>query len=593
MQNIFNELIEKHEAAIKKDNVIFNVVGYIKLFLVILLGISLYFIFAKGFPIGIIVIGAAELAALIAFWIYHDKLHDAINYAKGIVTVSKRQLDRMSGKWTEFKDIGEEFIDTEHSYACDLDIVGKKSLFQFLNRTHTWHGRQAFAGDLLSPRYAEDELRQRQDAIGELGKDINFANHMEYHFSKISGDESTQKLVEELKDKHLFIKNGILKFLLMAAPILTLVFFAAIIVFRLKNLYLAGASVALAQLVFWIAGIPKTRRYLKTMYSLPYKLSAYSDIIGILQEKSFASGKIKDIQIRLGQSDLSAAQGIKDLGKIADKISARHNGIVYFILNVFLLWDYECAVLYGEWKMKYACAAADWFLALGEFESLLCFANLPSICSNTVLPDIAAGKIIAANEMGHPLIPNDNRVSNDVSCDNNIFIISGSNMSGKTTFLRTVGINLVLARAGGFVCAARMKFSPMDIMTSMRIADDLNEGISTFYAELKRIKRILELAVKKCDMIFLVDEMFRGTNSADRLCGAKTVISKLNGLSAIGMITTHDLDLCELANQFIRVENYSFSEHYENNKICFDYKIKQGKSNTTNARYLMEMVGIL
>jgi DNA mismatch repair ATPase MutS len=198
-----------------------------------------------------------------------------------------------------------------------------------------------------------------------------------------------------------------------------------------------------------------------------------------------------------------------------------------------------------------------------------------------------------AQELGHPLIPNDMRVNNDTACKNNIFIISGSNMSGKTTFLRTVGINLVLAHAGSFVCAKQMSFYVTQIMTSMRIVDDLNEGISTFYAEIKRIKGIIELAGKELGMFFLIDEIFRGTNSVDRLNGAKTVLSKLDKIGALGIITTHDLDLCEMVNSYSRIKNFSFSEDYRNNQIYFDYKLKVGKSTTTNAKYLMEMVGIM
>lgn len=593
LQNTFNKLNEKHTICLKRNNAIFSVVGYIKLSLVILLGVSVYFIFTKGFLASFIVVGVVELTVLIALWIYHNKLHEAINYSNGIIAINKRHLDRISGNWSDFGDIGEEFYDTEHAYACDLDIVGQKSLFQYLNTTHTWYGRQAFTNDLLCPRYSKDELLNRQAAISELSKDIDFANHMEYYLSKIGIDASAQKLVEELKDKSIFIKSKIVKYILMYAPILTFIFFAAIIAFQLKNLYMIGVTNALVQMILWLIGMPKTQSYLQAISGLPYKLSAYSDIIGILKEKDFTSSKLKDIQASLGTSDLSAAQAIKELDKISDKVSVRHNGIICFILNVLLLWDFECAILYEEWKSKYAHLAESWFLAMGEFESLLCFSNLPNVCSNTCLPVIVTGKNVSAQDIGHPLILNDTRVNNDVSCNNNIFIISGSNMSGKTTFLRTVGINLVLGRAGSFVCARQMQFSLMDIMTSMRIADNLNEGISTFYAELKRIKSILELAKKEKNMIFLIDEIFRGTNSVDRLSGAKIVISKLNGLDAIGIITTHDLDLCELANQYVRIKNYSFSEHYMNNKILFDYKMKPGKSNTTNAKYLMEIVGIL
>ena len=540
----------------------------------------------------LIIISLIELVVLIGFWIYHSKIHSKIDYSSSIISINKRHLDRISGQWSDFVDIGEEFVDFEHPYSSDIDIVGKKSVFQFLNTTHTWHGRQAFANALLQPNFSTEELIKRQNAIIELSTDINFSNHMEQNFSKIGTDHASQKLVEELKDNRLFIKNKVIKFLLVYIPIITLVAIAAISIFRQKNLYIAAALIAITQGFIWVAGMLKTKKYTDAVLRLPYKLRTYSVVIEIIKNRHFNSEKLKEIQSLLGTSEQSAAEAIKGLSKISDKVSVRSNGLVWSILNVFLLWDYSCAIMFEDWKKKYAPFAEKWFLALGEFESLLCFSNLPNIYGNTCIPSIIGEKMIEANELGHPLIQADICVNNNVSCENNIFIISGSNMSGKSTFLRTVGINLVLGRAGSFVCAKQMSFSQMKIITSMRIADDLNEGISTFYAELKRIKSIIALAQKEPNIIFLIDEIFRGTNSKDRFSGAKTVISKLNKMGVIGIITTHDLDFCTISEQYPRIKNYSFSEYYRDNQIHFDYKMKVGKSTTTNAQYLMKMVGI-
>ena len=236
---------------------------------------------------------------------------------------------------------------------------------------------------------------------------------------------------------------------------------------------------------------------------------------------------------------------------------------------------------------------SNWFESLGKFESLLSFSHFPNVVRNTTLPTITLGKEVTAKEIGHPLIKNDLRVCNDVQIDNSIFIISGSNMSGKTTFMRTLGINLVLAKAGGFVCAKDMHVSQLNLMTSMRIADNLSEGISTFYAELKRIKGIMEMARIDENMLFLIDEIFRGTNSVDRLIGAKTVLERLNEQNVIGIITTHDLELAQETKEIDRIRNYSFNEHYTDSEINFDYKIKKGVSTTTNAKFLMKMMDII
>ena len=536
-----------------------------------------------------IALSIISFVILVALWVYHHKQHNKVKYLKEIIAIYKRQIDRMDGNWKSFEDIGAEFVDIEHAYACDLDIVGKKSLFQFLNTTSTWHGRQAFVNDLLKPTYKNPEIQERQKAISELAGDIDFSGKILYCLSKIGINPSVVDLVKELENKTCFVKNKIIKFLLTYIPILSLIFIIAMFIFNQPSLYLIETIIVTIQATAWAIGIPKTQKYLGTMIKLPYKLSSYSEAISVLTKQKFSSEKLKQIKKHLDV----ASKAIKDLGKIADKMTVKQNGLIWVIVNALFLWDYGCALSLEEWKNKYSSLAEGWFLTLGEFESLLSFSHLPNVCENTCLPTIAEAKnIIKAEDLGHPLLLNKIRVNNNFNLNNSIFVISGSNMSGKTTFLRTVGINLVLAKSGSFVLAKKMNCSLFDIATSMRIVDDLNEGTSTFYAELKRIKSIIDLARKQPNMVFLIDEIFKGTNSVDRLSGAKTVIEKLNALGVVGLISTHDLELCELASTYGRIKNCSFSEYYERNKICFDYKIKSGKSNTTNAKYLMEMLGI-
>lgn len=203
------------------------------------------------------------------------------------------------------------------------------------------------------------------------------------------------------------------------------------------------------------------------------------------------------------------------------------------------------------------------------------------------------GISFTALDIGHPLIVETKNVRNDIEIKNNICVITGSNMSGKTTLLRTIGINLVLAYCGAPVCASKMECSIMDLFTSMRINDDLNSGISTFYAELLRIKMLIDFSHKQQDMIFLIDELFRGTNSRDRIIGATSVVKNLSKDWIIGLISTHDFELCNLENEIDgKIVNYHFTESYINNKIQFDYTLRSGRCTTTNAKYLMKMVGI-
>jgi DNA mismatch repair ATPase MutS len=303
-----------------------------------------------------------------------------------------------------------------------------------------------------------------------------------------------------------------------------------------------------------------------------------------VEKANFKSKKLLSIKKRLFGPALTA---IKEIDSIDQRLSARRNFALFFVLNVLLLWDYECCFGISEWRQKYSKSVAGWFDDIAEIEALASFAVMENILEKKCRPKIPSGKI-SARQIGHPMIQSD-RVYNDVDIDGEILIISGSNMSGKTTFLRTIGVNLILAYNGSSVCADVFEAPVLDIQSSMRNYDDLSEGISTFYAELLKIKNILNDASEKT--LFLIDEIFKGTNSKDRIFGAKTVIKKLRSLGASGLITTHDLEICELES-VPKIKNYHFREKYSDNEINFDYKLIKGFSSATNGVELMRLVGI-
>ena len=594
----FELQIEKHEKILERLNKAFRIIGYIKLLHVLFVGWILYLVFFGNPNETMLIISGVIAAILIGFWIYHEKLKNKINYSKGIISINQRNLDRITGAWSGFADTGSEFVNHDHPYASDLDIVGKKSVFQFLNTTNTWHGRQRFATDLMNPNYTDEEIRKRQEAITELSEDVIFTNHIEYKYKQIGVHAAAKFIAKRLENSEPFVKSGFLKILAIYGPLVALFFTGFVLITTTTFLYPAIVILATFQLLIWVLLFFPVTKYLADVFQLSYNLAEYGEAVHELHRRDFKSEKLIEIQKCLTTSEIAASTAIKELGEISSRANLRRNIIAWIILNIALLWDLTTAIRLGIWKQKYAEHVEDWFISLGEFESLLSFSQLPNVCSTTCVPTICVptvidNKTIHAKNLGHPLITNEARVSNDVACRNNIFIISGSNMSGKTTFLRSVGVNLILARAGSYVCAKEMNFTQLEIMTSMRIADNLSEGISTFYAELKRIKGIIEMARTNSEMLFLIDEIFRGTNSVDRLSGAKTILQKLNELGVIGMITTHDLELCEIAKDYPRIRNYSFSESYIDNEIHFNYKMREGVSTTTNAKYLMRMMDII
>ena len=594
MRDKFNISIKKHKEISDEKKRRFKITGYFRLTVFILTALSVYFYFIQKPSVLFLLSAASGLAAFTALCIFHSRQRSQIKHAEGIIKINKEHLDRIDGLWTSFSDTGEEFSDTSHAYDSDLNITGKKSFFQFLNITQTWHGRHSFASDLLSASYSSEQINSRQQAVSELSKDTEFICSMQYIFSQTGNEEEPEKLISSLKDSTPFSKNKILKTVCSVLQIFVFAAAASALIFGTESLKAAAVCSVIVQAGLWAAGIAKTQKYLKNAPGAAFGLGSYSSAMQAAEEAPFTSEKLCEISRKLKSEDFSASAAVKELALISSMINARHNSLFYFILNVFLLWDYRCAFRLEKWKEKYASVSESWFEALGEFESLLCFSVLPNICEGTCIPEItdefSTFKFEAA---GHPMLQNDIRVTNNFACENNIFIISGSNMSGKTTFIRTVGINLVLANAGGFVCAEKMTYSPVSIAASIGVPDDLNEGISSFYAELKKIKNIIKTAEENPGTMFLIDEIFRGTNSSDRHTGAAAVISKLCGLNASGMITTHDLELCSLEEHHQRIKNFSFSEDYEGNEILFDYKIRPGRSQTTNAVFLMKMTGII
>jgi len=286
-------------------------------------------------------------------------------------------------------------------------------------------------------------------------------------------------------------------------------------------------------------------------------------------------------------------KSIKRLANIYDKISERNNAF-FIIINILLLWDYQCMILFEKWRIKSGKDLKKWFDVIGEFEALNSISNIIYEHPEWVMPLISDNNyIIKAENIDHPLL-GEKMVCNNITIDKtkNILLITGSNMSGKSTFLRTVGINLILSYIGAPVCAKKFEYSLMQIFTCMRTSDNLENNISSFYAEILRIKMIVEEVQENKKVFFLLDELFKGTNSLDRHDGAIALIKQLGDEKASGLISTHDLELCDLQYKYSKIKNYHFKEYYLNNELKFDYKIREGVSTTRNAIHLLKLAGI-
>ncbi len=594
IEDKFLSRIDKYNNEISKCRKEYDRIGYLRL--IVMIG-AIYFTYRiiKGEITGI-TIGLALLfyGLFMSLVIYHKAIKSKLQFAMDMIEINNRYLQRISGEWISFEDTGNEFCDKGHRYSQDLDIVGKESLFQLINITNTWKGRHALAKSLLEPNYEENEIIFRQEAVEELFNNLDLCEAMEYT-GKSKGEKlnNPEKLLSYVEDDQVMIKAKIIKTLLYIMPMVTIPISLGIFIFNISNLKWLVTVFLIIQLGIWALSVLKVNRVLESVSYFREALEEYINILNLIEKQEFTSEKLISIQEGLFKGKESSLEVIKKLSKLAGKIDIKkNNGFLYFALNILLLWDYQCVFSLEAWKKKYGSKIEPWLCDIGEIEELMSLAVLKHVNETTCFPRVNSNELkIVAKDLGHPLISRDVRVTNDVDMKNNIFIITGSNMSGKTTFLRTIGINLVLAYIGAPVFSDDMECSLLKIYTSMRITDDLKNGISTFYGELIRIKDIIDGAKIDKKMIFLIDEIFRGTNSKDRITGADTVIRNLSKAGVVGALTTHDLELCSIAEDK-GVKNYHFSEYYKDNKIYFDYKIREGKSTTTNAKYLMKIVGI-
>ncbi|HWQ76167.1 MAG TPA: DNA mismatch repair protein [Syntrophomonas sp.] len=587
---------EKYAEEWKQANGRYNLVSNLRLaaFAGIIAGVILYYF---DYRLGGAALTAGALIAFVLLIALHERVQKQKDLSAALLEVNRQALARISGKWVDFPDNGEEYIDPDHPYSVDLDIFGQASVFQWINHTFTFLGRAFFKNTLLAPAQDITHIKARQDAIGELAEKLDWRQHFvaEGSFIKKRSKNPESLFVWSEKENQLFQRPWLIAGvqLLTAA---TLVFLLLSIVAGVRYLYIAG-PLLLVQFLLFMAGLRLYADAFEVTDLHKDTLVAFRQLLAMIETESFNSAYLTGLQSSLmDEQGRRASQRIDKLSFIVDMMELKHGQIFYFLINVLCLYDYHCVIALEKWKRQSGPRLRDWFTVIGEFEELSSFAVIGYDHPGWRCPQLtAAPQNLTAVQMGHPLLPDQDRVCNNLNLKGggHVLLITGSNMSGKSTLLRTVGVNLVLAYAGSAVCADDFTCSILDIHTSMRVNDNLEKKISSFYAELLRIKTILQAAAWSSSVLFLLDEIFKGTNSRDRHLGAASVIKKLSQMGAVGLVSTHDLELGDLeSDQNFRIENYHFSESYANDQIIFDYKLRPGISKTTNALYLMHMVGI-
>lgn len=574
----------------------YNRISYARLgsFLVLAAGVILIFTEGAWWNWIIAVIGGIIFVLLL---IKHGSISNQQQYVKHRLQVLEYMKKRESGNWYELPGTGAEFLHEENYVAKDLDLFGTHSLYQMICTAHTNMGKQRLAEVLQQAERADVDaaiITGRQQAVRELAEHRNFRIDFEtlaLEQEKGSAGKKTAENISEQQKPEVKKDNTsgltILSVIAFAWPVLVILSFIGAIV----HWWNAGVILVIyfAGLLFSWMTAGYCQKYTTDVFANRTVLQSNLHLMEAFARESFEADLLTRLQKQIKSEDKkNALYGMKRLERLLAAYNIRHNPIVHWLLCGICQYDIHLTRYALAWERQYGQCVQDSVHALAELEMLNSFAALaglrcvcyPFICMEEQEPYIYMQKGY------HPLLNPEQAVPNSIRLEARPQVITGSNMSGKTTFLRTIGMNAILAYAGAPVCAEYMKISVMRPFTSMRITDDVNQGISTFYAEILRIKEMVEYSSQKQPMLCLIDEIFKGTNSADRIVGAEAVIRKLTKSHIIAMISTHDFELCRLA------DNYHFEEFYNNGGIQFDYLLREGMCKTTNALHLLKLAGL-
>lgn len=569
-----------------------SVFGWLRFVTLIAAFIALW----KLWPLGLIVALPvfSILTGLFLFILSKDLNNNlTIENSVRLRKINETEIEILNHHFTHLPD-GSNYKPETHEYANDLDIFGRASLYQYINRTNSEQGNKMFA-DWLLHQALPGMILQRQETVKELTPETGWRQQLQSCGIATKITIATQQRIEKWLEQPVSFSGkllwNILKYLLPAISFsfltLHLINILDASIFYPLILLMLAVSFAISKLI-----IPD---YLQLNRIAP-ELESLSGSISLIEKKEFKTDLIKQLQAKYKTGLVTSSESIKKLKKVLDLLDIRLNPLVFIPLNTFLFWDLQQIFTLEKWKIANKHNIRDWFGTLAEIECLSSIANLAFNHPENSFPRISNKEgVFIADSMGHPLIAKEKMVCNSFSTEgvNQMNLITGSNMAGKSTFLRSIGINIVLAMMGSTVFARSLALSPMKVLSSMRVSDNLEESTSTFYAELKKLKEVINSVYNNEKVFLLLDEILRGTNSADRHAGSKALIKQLIHHKAVGLIATHDLELAKLADEFPdKIHNYHFDVQVANDELYFDYKLKRGICQSMNASLLMKKIGI-
>lgn len=577
-----------------------------------LLGFGLtYFAFATfSATIGVFAL-VISLTLLMFFVKKYLQRHEEMKHYKRIALINENELKALDYDFSVFAT-GDEFVNPKHDFSFDLDLFGNNSLYQMINRSSTRFGKNKVAEYLNNLLKDKTRIENTQKAVAELCKipewqqvflsnAVNASNEVEknnfnllrFSTKKTKHSIDVQNLKKVTGTENIFSKL-IWKILLIVLPAIS------ILLMLLAFIGIIPDSVFFVYSMIMLGVVGGKLKYLNSVHSRVSKQSKifkrYSVMLDVIEKEVFKSQLLIDLQEKLKIEDKKASVILRDFSKLLNAFDNRLNFLFAFVANALVLYDIQVVRRIEQWQKKYSANFDDWFEVIAEFEFLISLSTFAFNNPTFTFPTVSKEFAFESKDLGHPLISHNQRVTSDfaISKKTKTFIITGANMAGKSTFLRTIGSNSILAQIGSVVCAKEMVFSPIRILTSIRITDSLSSNESYFYAELKRLKYIVELVESGEEALIIIDEMLRGTNSEDKHSGSEGLLRKLTKRNVITFLATHDVALGKLENEFVdELKNYCFEAEIKNDELFFDYKLHNGVSQNLNASFLMKKMKII
>ena len=543
-------------------------------------------------PLLLLGIGAILVFIFLTLWdsqiIYRQHLIEEL------LRINTLESDYLAGNFSAL-DQGERFNDPAHPYAHDLDLFGEDSLFQHLNRTVTFSGTQKLVSWLLSLSKDPEVIHSRQQAAEELCAEPEWCQH----FRAAGALHPTQALDAVIlksgpTESPFFSKHRTVRLILWIANTIVIVSWAVTSFTPLP--FSISLVLSLLQLSALALYIKKINAYHQRLNLFLKTISNYLPLVRLIHDQSFRSPYLQKIRHSLFTPESNSLQALTQLHRIQNSLDQRGNIVIAFILNGLYLKDFHTLLRLDHWRKKYGPDIETWTDVLSEADALISMANYrfnhPAYC----LPVICQDRLLDTEEIGHPLLKSERNVTNDFSIRSlhQIAIVTGANMAGKSTFLRTIGVNLILAQSGNVVCSRYFAFQPMTLFTSMRTTDSLSKDTSYFHAELLRLQQLVNIAQQEDKVFIILDEMLKGTNSVDKLNGSLAFLKRILSYPISGLVATHDLALGELADDFPEhFFNVCFEIVHSGSQITYDYKLHPGISSNMNASILLKQMGLI